>query len=401
MEPIQASLDSILQRHFGVKPAPTNRHDQWYKRSYQSWKAEHSDREPAIIAPKTSRSEWATELHTTASTFAKAVKLEAEKIYKHRGSSSQPLQDKVFPDEVFDTPLEILGPDCRQDFPLKPAMQRASYWKTTSSKIHTERLIYYRAIRALLACEQTETLCYLATCAPSRIKHAATEESRDPGSLGLLNDGWGSMVDEMLELSMALIILKCFPDTLRLEDAYETWVPFVFVKSAATHRYATTAERLKCLLPGKGSSIALGHRADAIIEQCYRVLVATQVLVIACRASAVNWEHRFANAFLHFVGFECWNRKREGEGYLGCKLNVRKDGAWLDKMTSLKLISEGEVTKVRDKSKDPLLLREPRRDDVIGSDEEEDGAVEELARLEAQEEAYGRKRSSKYHRRHV
>lgn len=36
MQKLQESLEAILQRHFSIVPARTNRHDQWYKRSYQS-----------------------------------------------------------------------------------------------------------------------------------------------------------------------------------------------------------------------------------------------------------------------------------------------------------------------------------------------------------------------------
>ncbi|KAJ4346325.1 uncharacterized protein N0V89_010254 [Didymosphaeria variabile] len=404
METLQGSLDSILQRHFWIVPARTNRHDQRYKRSYQSWKDKHGDREPVILAPKTSRAEWTSEVHMGATAFARSIEQRATDLNKHRGRTSRTPQEKLFSDDVFGLPLDILGPYSSHDSPLKPAMQRTSYWTGSPQKSQDPRRTYYRAIRALLACEQTEPLCYLAECASTRIKAAADVQVDILCSSRRSNIGWLSMIDEMLELALSLVMLKSFSESLPLAAAHETWVPFVFALSDATHSNTTTAEKLQSMSYDRGDIRTMEKGVDDVLNRCHRILVVTQVLVSACGMPPVNWVQCFADAFLHFVGFECWNREREGQSYLGCNLNVRKDGAWLQKMSRSAAKPEGEVTEMKqNKSKDPLLLREPRRDaDLeIHADAEESDVLEELDILEAQEIAYGLKRSTKYHKTHL
>ncbi|KAF2446028.1 hypothetical protein P171DRAFT_278233 [Karstenula rhodostoma CBS 690.94] len=159
---------------------------------------------------------------------------------------------------------------------------------------------------------------------------------------------------------MSLIILKCFPDSLPLEVAYQTWVPFAFARSPAAHSNATTAERTKCVLEDYKRIMPTESGFCTIINQCHRILVVTQVLTSASGLPAIDWKRRFADAFLHFVGFECCNREREGQSYLGCDLNVRKDGSWLEKMVGPKVIQSGSTQEAgKNRLRDPLLMLEP------------------------------------------
>ncbi|KAF2446029.1 hypothetical protein P171DRAFT_278232 [Karstenula rhodostoma CBS 690.94] len=139
MEPLQGSLEAILQAHFSIVPARTNRHDQWYKRSYQSWKSEHGDREPVILAPRTSRDEWTRKLYGVAIEFATIVDQGAENIHRYQDSAGQTPQNNLFADNVLEIPLGYLGLECAHTFPLKPAMQRISYWSESSMKTDDER----------------------------------------------------------------------------------------------------------------------------------------------------------------------------------------------------------------------------------------------------------------------
>ena len=103
---------------------------------------------------------------------------------------------------------------------------------------------------------------------------------------------------------------------------------------------------------------------------------------------------------LYYIGFESWNRQREGQGYLGCALNTTKDDKWLRHGLGEEVeVDGGETLPVARKPADPLRLRSPKQNAEPGPDEDE---IEELARLEAlekEEAVYGRKRSTKYQRR--
>jgi hypothetical protein len=400
MEALEISLESILRRHFWIVPARTNRHDQWYKRTYQGWKNDNGNREPLILTSRTSKDEWTRELHAVATAFAKIVEMQADDIYKHQCPVNRGDQDKVFGDHVLDMPFGILGPECTHNSPLKPAMQRASYWTSSSWNTDDERRIYHRAISALLICEQTNALCYLAQCKNSRIKASADVEVSVLCSSRRMKTGWHSTIDQVLELMLALVILKSFPESLPLQLAYQTWVPFVFADSAATPNGATIAQRLRSELSDHGDISPTDHEARDIISKFQRILVVAQVLISASGMPAVDWKLLFANAFMHFLGFECWNREREGHSYLPCDLNVRKDGKWVQKMTGSEATLDGktEKTKMRGSS-DPLLMHEPRREEDPENGEVDDNSSEELGVLEAQEVAYGLKRSTKYNKK--
>lgn len=398
MESVLLSLEKLLSQHFWVVPARTNRHDQWYKRKYQSWKQENEDLEPLILTSKISKEEWVPQLHALAANFAHAIRQQAEEREKLQSTWNPPPDQKLFADNVFDKDLTILGPvDSESPF-LTPAMQRAAYWTVP---LRQYRTAHCRAIKALLVTDQTNVLCHLARRKGMYFADAAyVRGSPPPGPFARPLIGWAGIIDETLELLMALVILKSHPESLPLQTAYQAWVPFAFDDSSWSGSVA--AVRLKSIFPSSHGKAVTNHSLDDAIARCFRVLAASNCLSIACNASIVDWEGRVIDMFLFFVGFESWNRSREGQGYLGCDLNQKKDSAWLKKVTGLRpdVIEDSDTPKVnRKKSKDPLHLRDARKEAVVELSEEELDLQERLADAEAEEAMYGHKRSTKYQKR--
>lgn len=201
---------------------------------------------------------------------------------------------------------------------------------------------------------------------------------------------------------MALVVLKCFPYSLPLKVAVKAWVPFVFAYSAAEESNATTAERFKCVLRDHGNTRPTREGVQDILNQCDRILVIIQVLTFASGLPAIDWKQRFANSFLYFVGFKCWNRERQGHSYLSylsCDLNIGKDDSWLQKRAGSGAIPSGNIREGgSNKAKDPLLLLEPRYEESEHGEGEKD-SLKDLVMFEAQEVAYGLKRSTKYYKK--
>jgi hypothetical protein len=54
---VTVELETLLSQHFRVVGTHSQRQDQWYKRSYQVFKAEHGDRQPLILVPHESQEE--------------------------------------------------------------------------------------------------------------------------------------------------------------------------------------------------------------------------------------------------------------------------------------------------------------------------------------------------------
>ncbi|KAF1967527.1 hypothetical protein BU23DRAFT_658937 [Bimuria novae-zelandiae CBS 107.79] len=384
METSIASFNSLLTHHFHPDPTRTNRQDQCYKRTYQDWKHSNPTLEPLILTPKSPREEWAPELQASAASLAATVHTKAKEKHQCQRTRSPPSEEKLFADEVLDRSLRVLGPRCREDSPLKPATQRISYWtKPEGFKWGVDewdRDRRSRAIKVLLACEQTDTLYHLARHPRAHFKAAAYVDSTVfPGSSRRANAGWEGIVDEMLELMMALLMLRCFPELVSLEEGGGTWVPIIFPRSSAAYGSATIAERLESVLRQPKDIGEMRDRAQEGIDQCFLVLVEAHVLFLACGMQPADLKQRVINAFLNFVGFESWNRGREGQGYLGCDLNVRKDGAWLKKKTGVEAMSDEVVPKMEGtKSRDPLRLREAKREEFPELTEEQEQCLEEL-----------------------
>ena len=394
MEGVQHSLERLLTQHFHIVPARTNRHDQWYKRKYQSWKQDNEDREPLILTSKNSKDEWVPQLHASAALFARAIRQKADR----RPTWTPPSDQKLFADDVLDQDLSILAPDPSEPPILTPAMQRASYWSTS---YRANREAHYRAIKGLLATDQIDLLCHLARRDGTHFEYTASVRGpAPPGPFPRPNIGWAGIVAETLEVLIALVVLKSQAGALSLSTAYQAWVPFVFTDSRPYGSVA--AARLESMFPGaKGESV--GERGwDGAIAWCFRVLEASGSLLVACDAPSVEWEKCLIDMFLFFVGFESWNRSREGQGYLGCELNQGKDSAWLKKVTGLKpeVLEDDAGPKMRrKKSKDPLHLRDAKKEDEVELSQEELELQEELADVEAEEARYGQKRSTKYQKR--
>lgn len=392
-----------LQQHFWIVPSRTLRQDQWYKRTYQSWKKNNNDREPIVFTPKTSREDWMPELQSSAVALALALRQKSEEQYRDLAKGGLSTKHSIFPDTVFHKPLDILGPDYVKESPLEPTMQRRSYWTDPCDRNHTKKQTHRRAIKALLVCEQVEGLCYLARYPGTHIKSAAhMQGTASPGSSRCVEMGWCGIIDELLENIMALVILRSYSETLSLETAYETWVPLIFPYYQVDHGTSMTREKLEAILSRTQDRENTDQNIQKAIDRCFTALVASSTLLLACDVPPRDLEQRVINAYLYFVGYECWNRGREGQSYLACDLNVRKDGAWLKKLTGRNaeaVRDEAAFDANRTKPKDPLHLREAMREDVPEMTEEQMKLHDQLADLEAQEVAYGKKRSTKYTKR--
>lgn len=345
-----------------------------------------------ILAPKVSKIEWTRELDTAATAFAGLVERDAKNIWHNQKPRRQCMR-KVFEDDVLDIPLGLLGPDHVQTSPLGPMMQRTSYWTESSLRTHEERQTYQRAFKALLVCGQTDALYYLVHSARDRIGQTSG------GTVRGEHTGWQSLIGEMLEITIALTILNCFPEALSLEIAVDRWVPFIFARRNDTLNIATTTERVRAVLDNQGHMDALDYN-DQVVFQCYTALCLIQAVTVASDLEAIDWKRQFADAFLHFVGFECWNRKREGQSYLACNLNTRRDVAWLQKAAGPRIVPgpDSKDALVR-KPKDPLFLLEPRDERHPGDLDEANDHSDDLIDVEADEAAYGLRRSTKYYRK--
>lgn len=384
MQHIQSSFEALVSQHFHVVPVRTQRQDQWYKRFYQTWKDDHPTKEPIILASKAAKEDWLSELNASAILAARPIRQHAE----DQPHTIQPLsKEKLFSDDILSKDIAILGPEYVAMSPLKPGMQRLSYWTENFKKNREE---YQRAIKVLLASDQLDVLRFINVQSDSQIEHAAFVQT----SASRTNAGWASLIDETLELLMALIILKVHTETLPLGTAHETWIPFAFARSQA-------ASKLQCIFPLRTNEDHGNYMFQDAINWCLRVLTASSTLLSACNVADYPWEQRIINAFLYFVGFEAWNREREGEWYLPCDLNKTKDGKWLKKVTGLRATPEENTDgpTSRKKKQDPLKLRDPRKEKPVEMSEEEKELDDELASVEAEERVYGLNKSAKYRRK--
>ncbi|EXK99506.1 hypothetical protein FOQG_02027 [Fusarium oxysporum f. sp. raphani 54005] len=392
-EAIGDELKALLSQHFQVVATHSQRQDQWYKRSYQSFTAENGNREPLILVPRESREEWVPHVRRFAITLAARV------IAAGEAQTSQPRvntsESKLFSDRVLDAiHVQPLSRAVRGKGQLRPVAMQITRWTSTNGYVFsgTERIT---GIKGLIACGEVDVLLQLATLPQT---HPPKEREIDASRWRYLNRDWQDVIDAILSIMWFLGAIESFPQDFVSEDGYRYWVPIAF------HNYLS---RFQPYIEAHGGKIP--STAEAIqneISQCIKALVAGQAFSSKAGFDPIQWEDRIMDNFLYILGFEAWNRSREGAGYLNCDLNVTKTAK------SLRSISDGgeddDFTEqmaqgnkgAAAKPQDPLKLREPKKEMAPEVDEEEEQEIEKLAVLETNEKDYGRKRSMKYMTKH-
>ncbi|KAI1039500.1 hypothetical protein LB505_002593 [Fusarium chuoi] len=392
-EGIADELKALLSQHFQVVATHSQRQDQWYKRLYQSFAAEHGNREPLIIVPRESREEWAPHVRRFAKTLAAKVVAAGEaQTSRPRDITSD---SKLFADSVLDTiHNEPLSRAVRGKEQLRPVAMQITRWTSTNAYIFSgaERMT---GIKALIACGEIDVLLRLATLPQT---HPPKEREIDPSRWRHLNRDWQDVIDHILSIMWFLGSMESFPADFVFENGYKYWAPIAF------HNHLS---RFQPYIEAHGGEIpSTGEAIQKEISQCIKALVAAQAFSTKAGFDPIQWEDRIMDGFLYILGFEAWNRSREGAGYLGCDLNVTKTAK------SLCSISHGEDDDdvveeavqgskgTASKPRDPLKLREPKKEMAHDVDEEEEQEMEKLAVLEIDEKDYGRKRSTKYMTKH-
>ncbi|PNP79417.1 hypothetical protein FNYG_07252 [Fusarium nygamai] len=391
-EGITDELKSLLSQHFQVVATHSQRQDQWYKRSYQSFTAEHGNHEPLIIVPRESREEWVPQVRRFAKTLAAKV------IAAGEAQTSQPRDvtsdSKLFSDKVLDVIHTVpLSRAVRGKDQLRPVAMQISRWTSANSYVFsgTERIT---GIKGLIACGEVDVLLRLATLPQT---HPPKEREIDPSRWRHLNRDWQDVIDAILSIMWFVGAMESFPRDFVSEDGYKYWVPVAF--NSYLSRFQPYIEAHDGRIPSTTEAI------QKEVSQCLKALVAAQAFSSEAGFHPIQWEDRIMDGFLYILGFEAWNRSREGAGYLNCDLNFTKTAK------SLRAVchggdedgSEEEAVPnkgVSSKQKDPLKLREPKKEMVAETSEGEQEEIEKLAALEARENEYGRKRSVKYMPKH-
>ncbi|KAF5676133.1 hypothetical protein FHETE_2260 [Fusarium heterosporum] len=381
-EGLNIELRALLLQHFQVVATHSQRQDQWYKRSYQSFNSKHGDRKPLIVVPRHPREEWVPHLRR----FATLVANEVEAAGKKPTLNERSTETKVFSDDVLEeSHRQTLCRTVCGDKPLSPDMMQMSWWicEVRRPEHMTLRL---KGIKALIACGKTDSLLRLATWPdqqPQKGHHV------EPSRWKFLNQGWESVVDDILTLYFFLGILSAFPKTFIVDH----WVPIAFWIDGPPFR--SYVEAFGGNMPDTPNAI------QKEMARCIAALVAAQAWCTESGFTPINWEDLMMDRFLYILGFEAWNRSRQGQGYLGCNLNVTKTAKSIGRIGHGDT-DEGNIpgqiqkTEGSGKPMDPLKLREPKKEVVDELDDEEKQKMEELTAIETYEAGYGRKRSTKY-----
>ncbi|KAF5026805.1 hypothetical protein F66182_1089 [Fusarium sp. NRRL 66182] len=378
---LTTELRALLQQHFQVVAIHSQRQDQWYKRSYQAFTSEHGDRKPLIVVPRDSKEEWVPHVRRFATLLGSEIEATSkDRIVLSQSSSSS----KLLPDSVLDKALQ--SPLCRAvsgSRPLSPDMMQISWWTSKEQKAghKSDRL---KGIKTLIACGEIDPLLHLAAW-PGTESQASQWKS--------LNSGWETVVDDILAIFLFLGLMDAFPE----DFVARYWVPVAFWTYNSP--FPSYIEALKDKVQAKPGTV------QEQIRQCAEALVAAQAWSVRGGFTSINWEDVIMDRFLYIMGFEAWNRSREGAGYLGCDLNVTKDVKFIRRVAQENQHDQDMSTAVNQsrkdmKPRDPLKLREAKREVVPELSEEEQREQEMLADLESQETHYGRKRSAKYLTRH-
>ncbi|KAF5645084.1 hypothetical protein F52700_2284 [Fusarium sp. NRRL 52700] len=392
-EGIADELKALLTQHFQVVATHSQRQDQWYKRSYQSFAAKHGNREPLILVPRESREDWVPHVRHFARTLA--AKLIAAGQAQTSQATDITSNSKLFSDRVLDEiDTKPLSQAVRGREQLRPMAMQIARWTSTNAYVFsdTERIA---GIKGLIACGEVDVLLQLATLPQT---HPPKDREIDPSRWRHLNRDWQGVIDAVLSIMWFLGGLESFPEEFVSKDGYAYWAPIAF---------SNYGWGLQSYIEAHGGRVPSTTEAiQQEISQCTKALVAAQVFSSKAGFDPIKWEDRIIDNFLYILGFEAWNRSREGVGYLNCDLNVTKTAKSLHGISNIQeddaVAKEmNEVIKgVTVKPRDPLKLREPKKQMTPELDEEEKHEMEKLALLETNEKDYGRKRSMKYLTKH-
>lgn len=399
MDEFQNSLDAFLHQYFHVTEMYTNRQDQWYKRSLQAWmEARGGSQAPLLLTPKESRSDWAPELIGLSEQLAGQIRSAAARERERQITPQAPSKDKLFPDSAMDTSIYGWMFSLRGGPKLTPRMQRLEFW--TKSGTEQDKT---NAVKVLLETGQLASLLHLARIRSANIKQLATVMDKNWHTIVRENEGWHGLIDQLLIFTFFLGIMCSLPDDLLTERQYLIWVPYASRFSTYMLQRTDGSEHYMKLFehpPNGGQLIPSIRNMKRCKEWCLQRLAYVAVLSGECGLDEVDWESHITNAALYFVGFEAWNRSREGEGYLGCDRNVTKDAKWLkaqlnsDDLQELNGSSSNTQIVKYSKPIDPLRLRDAKKEPEPEQMDPEE--ADNLAALEEEEAAYGVKRSQKY-----
>ncbi|RGP61334.1 hypothetical protein FLONG3_10568 [Fusarium longipes] len=385
VESLRVELTALVSQHFQIVATHSQRQDQCYKRSYQSFVYRHGDRKPLILVPRSSKEEWIPHVRRFASSLGRKLELAGREATGQKSITSI-TDSKLFPDTVLDEAhrrplcLAVSGPK-----PLSPDMMQMSWW-TTKIQHPDDKARRVNGIKALIACGQVDSLLRLALWPrihPEQVSHMQDYQWSS------LNNGWQSAIDKIVVILLFLGVTGAFPHELIEQSGYQYWAPVAFLSYKSP--FTPYIEAFGDKIPSTED-----ERRQEIIN-CIEALCATQAFAMNsdCR---INWEERIMDGFLYILGFEAWNRGREGEGYLGCDLNKTKTAKSIQRLGQ----AEEENDPIRNaeghvkKPIDPLKLRDPKQELKPEPSEDEQREMDELAALESIEADYGRKRSTKY-----
>ncbi|KAK8044311.1 hypothetical protein PG993_004335 [Apiospora rasikravindrae] len=426
MDELFASLSRTLLDDFHVTTASSMRQDQWYKRCMEFWRESDSG-DVLVLTPKNARAEWAPRIYSFAKNLADVTRRASHQ--ERDTASKKPLELIRRHDRVFDDPTIVKDPpSCffdGEEGRLGYAEQNLSYWITSSGEAAqgplpqracgVKKLLERHESRGLLALGMGhgQILRTLAELPPPKRSQRQGWEAPQ---------GWTAALDDTLEVLLFIMIMLCFEDQLLTNHDYARWLPAI--RKYPVHPAVWT------YLGNQGfSGIESRHPQAAGINQQklkdhldwhLRTLSIGVMVMDECSIEhSPSLEDRIVNAFLQLVGFEAWNREREGgEGrwYLECKLNQGKSAKWLrsqvpgekedgfeDGQSSAEFGDKAQ--RLPQSKKDPLKLMKPGQNKIEDLEEEEEEEVfdnEEAAKLaatEVEEAQYGKKRSLKYRRK--
>lgn len=376
---LQQDLATLLSQHFQIVTSNSQRQDQWYKRSLQSFTFHHGDKKPLILVPRESKEEWVPHVRQFASSLASIVRATDGKAIEHETSGSKLFSDDVL-DEAHSRPLCLVVTDSK---PLSPEMMQMSWW-TTKTQHPDDKARRVKGIKALIACGQTESLLRLASWPqthPNQVSHLQKYQWSS------LNNGWQPAVDKIIVIMLLLCVTGAFSEGLLEKDDYKYWVPVAFLSYQSPFTSYIEAHG--------GKIPTTDDDRQREMRCCIEALRTAQAWALSTD-SPINWEERIMDKFLYILGFEAWNRSREGEGYLVCDLNKTKTVKSLQRLGKDHGSENPPAREAIKKSMDPLRLRGPKQGVETEPSEEEKMEMNELAELESSEANYGRKRSTKY-----